>query len=703
MSKKTKLKDEFKIGFGIRLNDLRFQNILHNYKMTNDSSINPSYKVIADHLRSSSFLIADGVMPSNEGRGYVLRRIMRRAMRHIHKLGSDKPVMYKLAPVLIAQMGESYPELVRAKDTIIDTLKTEEERFRKTLGRGMEMLEEELSKAKKGEKFSGLAAFKLYDTYGFPLDLTEDILREKNLEVDLADFDSQMEQQKKRGKENWSGSGEAKDSEIYFNLKNKCPNTKFLGYESTKSTAKILAILKDKKEVQEIKNGDKNIEIILDQTPFYATSGGQKGDDGNFILVNEYQENQLINHNNLKNIIDIFETKKMAGDLFIHCASEIRGSFKTGDIIIALVNNRSRQFRAINHSATHLLHFALKQIVGNHISQKGSNVDGEYFTFDFNHNKPLSQLEIDQVEDLVNFYIRQNSQIQTDILPLEEARNKGAMALFGEKYDDVVRVLQMGQSVELCGGTHAKATGNIGILKIISEKGIAAGIRRIEAKTGFFALEYCRLQERKLQALLESLKITGQFEEVKFPHNQFHSAKKGFDDLSYFGEEASENEVVSAAEISSMQEIIAKTYQLGEAKMAEIKALQKEIDKLKKEKLSLSNNFTVEKIGEINLVHHFFEGVGAKELKDLATEIKQQKEYQQNSCILFFGFESDKLSCILAISQNLTEKLQANKIISQIAQIIGGKGGGGKADLAMCGGTNRNGIDDAVQVLRDVL
>ncbi len=671
--------------------------------MTNNSSINPSYKVIADHLRSSSFLIADGVMPSNEGRGYVLRRIMRRAMRHIHKLGSDKPVMYKLVPILIKEMGEAYPELVRAKDTIIDTLKTEEERFRTTLGRGMEMLEEELQKAEKAEKFSGAVAFKLYDTYGFPLDLTQDILREKNLEVDLEAFDLEMDQQKKRAKESWSGSGEAKDSEVYFSLKTKFGNSKFVGYESTKSAAKILVILKNGIEVLEVKNGDKNVEIILDQTPFYATSGGQKGDDGNLILASEYQENQLTNYANLKNIIDIFEAKKMAGDFFVHCAAEIRGNFKAGDKIMALVNNRTRQFRAINHSATHLLHFALKQIVGNHISQKGSNVDSEYFTFDFNHNKPLSQLEIDQIEDLVNFYVRQNSPIQTEILPLEEARNKGAMALFGEKYDDVVRVLQMGKSIELCGGTHAKATGNIGILKIISEKGIAAGIRRIEAKTGFFALEYSRLQERKLQALLESLKITGQFDEVKLSQNQFHSSKKGFDDLCYFAEEATENEVVSSAEILSLQEIIAKTYQLGETKMAEIKALQKEIDKLKKEKLSSNSNFTVEKIGEINLVHHFFDGVSAKELKDLITEIKQQKEYQQNSCILFFGFAEDKLSSVLAISQNLTNRFSANQLISQIAEKIGGKGGGGKPDLAMCGGTNRNGIDNAVQVLRDVL
>ncbi len=676
--------------------------------MTNNSSlVNPSYKVIADHLRSSSFLIADGVMPSNEGRGYVLRRIMRRAMRHIHKLNASEPVMYKLVPILIKEMGDAYPELVRASDTIIDTLKTEEERFRTTLGRGMELLDEELQKAHKGEKFSGSTAFKLYDTYGFPLDLTQDILREKNIEVDLDGFNLEMEAQRKRAKENWVGSGESKDSNLYFELKEKFNATKFLGYESTKYEAKILAILKDGKEVLEVKNGDKNIEIILDQTPFYATSGGQKGDDGNLILSEEYQENQLINYSELKNVIDIFETKKMAGDLLVHFAAEIRGTFKIGDSIIALVNNRNRQFRAINHSATHLLHLALKQILGNHITQKGSNVDSHYFTFDFNHNKALTSVEIDQIEDLVNFYIRQNSPITTEILPLQEARDKGAMALFGEKYDDVVRVLGMGQgkntSIELCGGTHAKATGNIGILKIISEKGIAAGIRRIEAKTGFFALEHSRLQERKLEALLESLKIKQQFEDVILPENEFHNAKKGFDDLCFFADEATENQVVNQSEISSMQEAITKIYQLGDAKMAEIKTLQKEIEKLKKEKLAGESNFQVEKLGEINFVHHFFEGVNAKDLRDLITETRNKSEYQANSIIIFFSHAEEKISAILSVSQNLTEKFAANKIIPQIAEILGGKGGGGKPDLAMCGGVDKNGVENAIETLKKLI
>jgi alanyl-tRNA synthetase len=671
--------------------------------MTNNSSINPSYKVIADHLRSSSFLIADGVMPSNEGRGYVLRRIMRRAMRHIHKLKASEPVMYKLVPILLNEMGDAYPELVRARDLIIDSLKIEEERFRTTLDRGMELLEDEISKIKNGQKLSGEIAFKLYDTYGFPLDLTEDILREKNIAVDLEGFNFQMEEQKKRSSENWVGSGQIKDNDIYFSLKEKLKATEFVGYESTKSSAKILAILQDGKEVSEAKEGDKNIEIILDKTPFYGTSGGQKGDDGNLILASDYKENELLEYQKLTKLIDIFETKKFAGDLFVHFASEVRGTFKIGDAIVAMVNNRHRQFRAINHSATHLLHLVLKQTLGNHITQKGSNVDSQSFTFDFNHNKALTQAEIDHIEDLVNFYIRKNSPITTEILPINEARQKGAMALFGEKYDDVVRVLQMDKSIELCGGTHAKFTGNIGIFKIISETGIAAGIRRIKAKTGFFALEHNRLQERKLNALIESLKIKQQFDDVQMPENEFHSAKKGFDDTCYFAEELSEDKVVNASEQESLQKLAEQIYHLGEAKMNEIKVLQKEIEKLKKEKLSANNNFSVEKIGEVNLVHHFFEGVNAKELRDLITETKNKKEYQNNSVVLFFSSFEDKISAVLAISNDLTSKLQANQIIPQIAEKLGGKGGGGKPDLAMCGGVNKNGIASTVELIKNLI
>lgn len=671
--------------------------------------VNASYKVIADHLRSSSFLIADGVMPSNEGRGYVLRRIMRRAMRHIHKLGAKDLVMYKLVPVLIKQMGEAYPELRRAEATIIDTLKTEEERFRATLSKGMELLEEELIKAKNGEKFSGSIAFKLYDTYGFPLDLTEDILREKNIEVDKKGFESEMEIQKKRSSESWSGSGEIKDKEIYFSLKEKYGKAEFLGYKITKSSAKILSILKDGKQVEDVNSGDKNVEIILDQTPFYATSGGQKGDDGYLILKKEYQEGELISYSSLQNVVDIFETKKMAGDLFVHFASEIRGNVKIGDEVIAVVNNRNRQFRAQNHSATHLLHYVLKQILGNHITQKGSNVDAQYFTFDFNHNKPLSSEQIDQIEDLVNFYIRQNHQITTEIMPLDDARNKGATALFGEKYDDVVRVLQMGKSIELCGGTHANYTGNIGVFKIVAEYGIAAGIRRIQGLTGYFALEHFRIQEKKLAILLDTLKIRQAVDNFATAWNvtkqpvKFHSDKKSFDDLHYFKEEETGIKIAGVEEELYLKNVENMMFTIAKEQVDEIKALQKEIDKLKKEKLTQNSNFKIEKIGEINLISHFFDGADANSIREIITGTKKQKEYQNNSIILFFGKSENKVFAILSVSQSLTSKFQANKIISQIADSIGGKGGGGKPDLAMCGGVDEKGIEGAILELKNLI
>lgn len=671
------------------------------------SEVNPSYKVIADHLRSSSFLIADGVMPSNEGRGYVLRRIMRRAMRHIHMLGSKDLVMYKLVPVLVKQMGDAFPELKRAEATIIDTLKTEEERFRATLSKGMEILNEELTKLKKGEKFSGSVAFKLYDTYGFPLDLTQDILREKKIEVDVEGFNSDMEIQKKRSSENWTGSGEVKDKDIYFNLKAKFPKTEFLGYKATKADAKILCILKDGVEVSEVKSGDKNVEIILDQTPFYATSGGQRGDDGNFILKSE--DAKLISYSSLKNVIDIFETKKMAGDLFIHGASEIKGNFKVGDNIVAIVNNRNRQFRAINHSATHLLHFVLKQILGNHITQKGSNVDAESFTFDFNHNKPLTQEEIYNIEDLVNFYIRQNSSVETNIMKLDDARNAGAMALFGEKYDDVVRVLSMGKSVELCGGTHANNTGNIGLFKIICEKGVAAGIRRIEALTGYFAFEHFRIQERKLDALLDTFKIRQAVDNFTTAQNvtkqpvKFHSDKKGFDELHYFKDEETGTKVIDAEEELYLQSVANMMSSIAKEQVDEIKALQKEIEKLKKEKLAANTNFTIEKVGEINLISHFFDGADANSVREITTDTKNKKEYQSNSIILFFGKADNKVSAVLAVSPDLTSKFNAGKLIPSVAEKISGKGGGGKPDMAMCGGTNQNGIANAVLALKQII
>ena len=620
----------------------------------------PELKIIADHLRSSCFLIADGVMPSNEGRGYVLRRIMRRAMRQIHKLGAKQAVMYKLVDSLIKEMGTAYPELSRARDTIIDTLKNEEEKFRETLEKGLKILEDAINHPpleggskraaiRGGVKFSGETAFKLYDTYGFPLDLTQDILKEKNIEVDVEGFNQEMEKQRNRGKENWSGSGENKEDNLFFNLKEKFGETKFLGYETLSAKAKVLALIQNGALVEKLTSLEVNGKVsartlessfvILNQTPFYATSGGQKGDDGKFINAN----GELF--------AEISETKKFAGNLFVHVISEknFHPNIKVGDEVIAKVNEKTREARQANHSATHLLHKALKEILGNSISQKGSNVDAEYFTFDFNFNRAMTLEEVTKVENLVNFYIRQNTKIKTEVMALEKARESGAEALFGEKYDGEVRVLSMGESnnkswsVELCGGTHAKATGDIGILKIISEKGIAAGIRRIEAKTGLHAIEYNREQEKKFENYLENLQ-------------------------------------------------------------QDLKQKDKEIERLKKQiLLSGLSVLKSEKIAEVNLLNHVFYDVDAKDLREIANELKAKKDFVNSHIFALFGCKEDKVAVVVALSNDLLDKFDSAKLIAPVIEAIGGKGGGGKKDLAMGGGVDKNAIKKAVEVLKGLV
>ncbi|MFT4718477.1 MAG: alanyl-tRNA synthetase, partial [Rickettsiales bacterium] len=431
-------------------------------------TINSSYKIIADHLRSTVFLIADGVMPSNEGRGYVLRRIMRRAMMHIHKLNSKDLKMHKLVANFIKKMSKPYPYLLKTEELVTETIRIEEERFSKTLKNGLEILEKEVSNITDKKNLSGKIAFKLYDTYGFPLDLTQTILDERNIKVNVDEFESEMEIQKERARGNWKGSGVKSDNNIYFELQEEFGVTEFLGYEEVKSEAKIMAIIKDGQKIDKIVKNDRNVEIILEKTPFYATSGGQKGDDGNIILLSEIKDSQLISYSDLSNVIDIFETKKFSNGIFSHFVSEVRGEFRVGDEVLALVNSRDRQFRSQNHSATHLLHFVLRKILGDHITQKGSNVDIKSLTFDFNHNQSLSFEELIAVEDLVNFYIRQNSEVQTKIMDIKDATKEGAMMLFDEKYDNQVRVLSMGLdnensiSIELCGGSHVKNPGHMG-------------------------------------------------------------------------------------------------------------------------------------------------------------------------------------------------------------------------------------------------
>ncbi len=605
----------------------------------------PELKIIADHLRSSCFLIADGVLPSNEGRGYVLRRIMRRAMLQLHKLGARQVSMFKLVDVLINEMGAAYPELSRARAVIIETLKNEEEKFRETLEKGFEIIEKELEKSEtvwtENYIFSGKTAFKLYDTYGFPLDLTQIILQTKGIKkgVNVDEFNEEMENQRTRARANWKGSGESAEETIFFDLKEKHGETKFLGYETLESKAKVLAVFSN--------------FIILDQTPFYATSGGQKGDEG---TINE---------------IEISETKKFAGGLFAHFFSDQKCSLKEGDEVVAKVNEKNRKSRAANHSATHLMHKALKEVLGNSISQKGSNVDANYFTFDFNFNRAMTAEEIQKVEDLVNTQIKNSANVNTKLMNLEEAKNSGAEALFGEKYDAKVRVVSMGNSVELCGGTHVKNTSDIEIFKIISEKSVASGIRRIEAKSSESAKEY--LEEQKNSEL------------KKIAELQEKIALKNSEILSLNNAAKIDNSYQNEVEIQALEEILKKK--------------DKEIEALKKSALLEEiKNLKSEKIADKNFLHHNFDDIDGKIFRDIATEIKNKPEFKDDSIIILFNQSGEMANAAISVSANITNKFNANDLL----KIIGGKGGG-KPDFVTGGGIKKTGISEAVKLLKESL
>ncbi len=660
-------------------------------------AVQPQLKIIADHLRSSCFLIADGILPSNEGRGYVLRRIMRRAMLQCYKLGKKQPMMHLLVNVLIAEMGEAYPELIRAKDTVTDTLFFEEQKFLETLEKGLKILDETNI---ENQQLSGEVAFKLYDTYGFPLDLTQQICQDKNIAVNLAEFETAMQQQKEKAKNSWVGSGEKAEDSLFFALQQQFGNTEFCYHTSTSAKATILGILVGNELVEKIdfnqQNTSQQIYIILNQTAFYATSGGQKGDDGNIILQEHYQEN--LNYQQLPSFLDIKETKKVAGGLFLHLVACGCGQFVVGNQVMALVNQRNRQLRAQNHSATHLLHKALKQVLGNAITQKGSNVDATQLTFDFNFNRAVTYLELQQIEELINFYIRQNSQVQTKISTLQEAKESGAEALFGEKYADTVRLVQMGQSHELCGGTHVDCTGNIGLLKIISENGIASGIRRITAKTGFYALQHLKLQEQKLYALLDSLKVKQQFEEVKIAENQFLSNKVGFDDTSFFLDEKQEN-IIHNTQEQATSLVLQKTSQIGFDFLQQIKQKDKEIQQLKQQlwqqNLACIN---IKNLAQHCLIHQTFNNATIVDLRNILNLYQtQQTQHHSTKIIVFFGIENNnKVNVLLA--SNVID-FDASKNIVNLVEILQGKGGGGKKDLAMGSGVAITKIPQAIDFI----
>ncbi|MEL7544979.1 MAG: alanine--tRNA ligase, partial [Pseudomonadota bacterium] len=445
-----------------------------------------SHRVIADHLRASSFLISDGVLPSNEGRGYVLRRIMRRAMRHAHLLGAREPLVYKLLPTLVNEMGGSYPELVRAEALIHETLKLEETKFRKTLARGLSLLDDATSDLSSGDELDGEVAFKLYDTYGFPLDLTEDALRSRDMTVDTGAFDAAMERQKAEARAAWKGSGDAATEEIWFEIRDSEGATEFLGYETEQAEGEVRALVRDGKPVTTLKTGDE-AALIVNQTPFYGESGGQVGDIGE-IRTDSF-------------IFCVSDTQKKLGDLFVHFGKVEKGKVAISDPVELHVDHAARTATRANHSATHLVHEALREVLGTHVTQKGSLVSPDRLRFDFAHPKPMDRDELATVERMANAIILQNASVTTRLMSIEDARETGAMALFGEKYGEEVRVVAMGQalegektgeaySVELCGGTHVTRTGDIGLVKLVGESAVASGVRRLEALTGEGARAY---------------------------------------------------------------------------------------------------------------------------------------------------------------------------------------------------------------------
>ena len=595
------------------------------------------HRVIADHLRSTSFLIADGVMPSNEGRGYVLRRIMRRAMRHAHMLGAQDPVMHRLVPALVRQMGGAYPELARAQALIEETLRLEETRFRTTLDRGLRLLDDELAKLPEGGDLPGAAAFKLYDTYGFPLDLTQDALREKGRAVDVAGFESAMEEQRQKARASWSGSGEAKDAKIWYELAEAHGVTEFLGYELEAAEGQINALVRDGAAIGTAETGSA-VQIVVNQTPFYAESGGQVGDAG-FIRTQT-------------GTAEVTDTRKAAG-VFIHMAKVTEGTIAKGQPAkLEVAHGRRAQIRA-NHSATHLLHEALRRALGDHVAQRGSLNAPDRLRFDFSHSQAMTPAELAQVEAEVNEFIRQNGAVDTRIMTPGDARALGAQALFGEKYGEEVRVVSMGTlagsgkgadgatySLELCGGTHVRRTGDIGAFVSLGESASSAGVRRFEALTGQAALDYLRQQDARLAEVAAALK-------------------------------------------AAPAEVADRVRQLAE----ERRALQNEVQQLRRE-LAMggkSGGPEVKEVGGVKLIAQVMQGVTGKDLPGLIDEMKARLG---SGAVVLIADTGAKPAVAAGVTQDLTARISAVTLAKAAVEALGGKGGGGRPDLAQGGGAD---------------
>jgi len=616
-----------------------------------DGSAKIHHRVISDHLRSTSFLIADGVLPSKDGRGYVLRRIMRRAMRHAHMLGTAEPLMYKLVPALVKEMGEAYPELYAAQDLIEETLRSEEARFKETLDRGLKLLDDEVLKIEEGTNLSGDTAFKLYDTFGFPLDLTQDALREKGLKVDVDAFNRAMTSQKEKARASWTGSGETTDAAIWFNISQEFGSTEFLGYGTEESEAKVLAIVCEGKEVSNAKAGT-SVQIVFNQSPFYAESGGQIGDSGQVELDGSVTQ---------------IEDVRLVASVFVHFVDGLKFNLSVGDEVKLIVSSEKRSAIRSNHSATHLLNESLRKSLGNTVSQRGSLNSDDRLRFDFNHNKALSSEQINTIEKEVNMYIRQNSLVETRVMTPDEARDLGAQALFGEKYGEEVRVVSMGHagtgkgvdgqtySIELCGGTHVKRTGDIGLFLIVGESASSSGVRRIEAITGSTAVNYVRGRSNQL-SLVEGL------------------LKSKPEDLSTRLQSLLNERKTLTNQVNDLRTAIATNED--------------------------NSNENIEKINGITFITKVTNGIESKNFPSIIDNYKSSIEM---GIILLIGESSGKVSVAVGVTNDLLTKYSAVELVKIAVSQLGGKGGGGRPDLAQGGAKEITGSENAINAVKKMI
>ena len=610
----------------------------------------PSHRVIADHLRSTSFLIADGVTPSNEGRGYVLRRIMRRAMRHAHLLGAQEPLMHRLVPTLVSEMGEAYPELRRAEATIADTLRQEEERFHRTLGRGMALLEEATAGLGEGDMLEGMTAFKLYDTYGFPLDLTQDALRLRGISVNVSGFEDAMAAQRAMAREAWSGSGQHAQGAVWLGLRDRLGPTVFTGYDHTETTVHTLAVVAEGEEIAAGEAGQ-TVQVLFDATPFYAESGGQAGDKGRADW-----------HGGVGEVLD---TQKLAGDLHVHTLKIIQGALKAGDRVHLAIDTDRRARTRLNHSAAHLAHAALRHVLGAHVAQKGQMVDADRMRFDFSHGAPLSAAEIDAIETEVNAVIRQNVASDTREMAPQAAIEAGAMALFGEKYGDAVRVLTLGHgldgegaySVELCGGTHAARTGDIALFKIVAEQGIAAGVRRIEGLTGEPARRWLLDQAAVAKGLADQFK-------------------------------------------TPVSEVIARV----EALDGQRRKLEKELADAKRQLAMGGGGGAAEQgpedVGGVAFIGRVLQGVGGKDLRPIAETFRKQVP---DGVIALCGVLDGKVAATVVVGGAALDRFSAVDLARAAVTAMGGQGAGGKPDFAQGGAPDGSKADEGIAAVRTLI